>query len=599
MTETPFYDLVPKGMAENLLFRERMLERGRADPQAAHDLYMMCSRDPLFWINTMVWTFDPLKKADAPVIPFISYPYQDAGFIAINDAIGSHDVLVKKSRDTGATWLVLLVFYHRWSFKNDQSFLVASRNDSYVDESGNRKTLFAKLDFIYDNTPRWLRPRRLRTQGRFENLDTDSQINGESATGDLGRGDRRTAMLWDEVAAWERSDGYRADSSTLSATSCRIIVSTPQGVGNIYADMAKKTRHQLTFHWSNHPEKNRGLYTSKDGVLKVLDAGYVFPKDYEFICDGKLRSIFYDKECERTPIPSVIAQELDIDFLGSGIQFFDSASLAKAKTEFARAPYHVGEFSYTDDGVPSGYLNAEGGKLALWMTLAGDAEMPCPPSGGEYVIGADIAAGTGASNSVLVVADKRTGEKVAEYVYNRIRPEELAKYAVALARWFNDAFLIWEANGPGRQFGSQVLDLGYRTIYYRHDETKFPKKESQVPGFYSTDSTKRVLLTDYGLAIARGDFVERSKEALNECAEIVYLDDGCIGHVRSSSVMDPSGAGDNHADRVIASALCWKGMRERPFYAKAEEAEIAPNSFAGRRAARAKAALAGASSMSF
>lgn len=587
MTKSPFYHLVPKDYTENLKFRIRMLELARSDPAAAADLYEMCAQDLLFWVNTFVWTFDPLKHADAPVVPFITYDFQDEGLKSINDSIGVEDILVKKSRDMGATWLVLLVFYWRWSFKNDQSFLVASRNDSYVDESGNRKTLFAKLDFIYDYSPKWLRPRRLRTAKRFENLDNDSQINGESATGDLGRGDRRTAVFWDEVAAWERSDGYRADSSTLSTTSCRVIVSTPQGIGNIYAEMAKKTKRQLTFHWSQHPEKNRGLYTSEGTTLKILDHGYVFPNDYPFICDGKLRSIFYDKECERTPISSVISQELDIDFLGSGSMFYDSAMLAKAMASFARAPVSCGEISYSGDGICMGYMATRNGPLTLWETLTVDEP---PDKFREFVLGVDIAAGTGASNSVITVGDKITGEKIAEFVSARVRPEELARVAVAMARWFNEAFLVWEANGPGRQFGAQVLELGYRNIYYKQDEGKFPKKDSQVPGFYTTDATKRMLLTEYGLAVSRGHFVERSAEALKECAEIVYLDDGSIGHVKSSSAFDPSGAGDNHGDRVIASALCWKGMKERPYYAKAEITEPPANSFAGRRARRQREA---------
>lgn len=593
-TETPFYHLVPKDFEANVRFRKRMLEEARADEKAAEELFIMCSRDPLFYVNTFVWTYDPLRYGINPVRPFLTFDAQDQALIELNNGIGRHDVLIKKSRDMGATWLVLVCFEWRWHFMDYQSFLIASRNESYVDEPGNEKTLFAKLDFIHKHQPRWLRPRRYRTQGRLENQDTRSTINGESATGDLGRGDRRTAILWDEVAAWDRSDGYRAESSTLSTTACRVIVSTPQGIGNIYADKAvgsSPTKNQITLHWSKRPYFAHGLYTSKNGKLQILDKnplpadyeplrGYKFPDNYPFVLDGKLRSIWYDWMCERTPIPSVIAQEIDIDFLGSGAQFFDQPTITRCEAEMARRPYFSGELSYDSNAEPGGFMESPQGHLRLWIHPNAAGEIA---KGREFVLGADISAGTGASDTVFSIGDRQTGEKVAEFCCNRTRPEEAAKYAVALARWFNNAFMIWEANGPGRQFGAQVLDLGYRNIYYRHDEQKFPKKPTQVPGFYSTKDTKRNLLTDYGLALGRGNFINRSTESFRQCAEIVFLDDGSVGHVRSASSGEPSGSGENHGDRVIADALCCKGMRERPYEAKAVPDEPPIGSLAERR----------------
>jgi len=52
------------------------------------------------------------------------------------------------------------------------------------------------------------------------------------------------------------------------------------------------------------------------------------------------------------------------------------------------------------------------------------------------VVAVDISAGTGASNSVIVVGDKKTGEKVAEFASPYLKPHELAKLAVAIGKWF-------------------------------------------------------------------------------------------------------------------------------------------------------------------
>ena len=45
---------------------------------------------------------------------------------------------------------------------------------------------------------------------------------------------------------------------------------------------------------------------------------------------------------------------------------------------------------------------------------------------------------------------------------------------------------------------------------------------------------------------------------MRECREYVFSQTGGLVHARSRSAIDPSGAKDNHGDRVIADALCAK-----------------------------------------
>ncbi len=586
-TTTPYVHLVPKDFEANLAWREKVLREAAEDPEAARELWIMCSRDILFFINTFVWTYDPYRHVNEPVRPFISYRFQDDAILQINDAIeNGNNIVIQKSRDMGATWLSLLVFFWRWLFKRNQNFLLASRNESYVDQTNNEKGLFQKLDFILEHLPGWLKPNLNRTAKQLTNKDNRSKIDGESATGDLGRGDRRTAMLWDEVAAWDRADGFRAMSSTSATTRCKIINSTPQGIGDAYHTMATTYPVQLRMHWSQHPEKNRGLYSSKQNKLEIIDKEYVFPDGYDFICDGKLRSPYYDDFCITLPIPSLVAQEQDIDFGGSGSQFYDQAMLAHVKSEYCRPACFVGDLPYDSLAQPIGLFTSSRGALRMWVAIDDEKRVL---KGRKFSIGVDISAGTGASRSVISIADTQTGEKVAEFASNTVRPEELARQAVALARLFNEAFLIWEANGPGRQFGAVVLELGYRNIYYREDEAKFPAKRSQVPGWWSTPQTKRVLLMDYGIALAKSTFINRSAEAIAECAEIVYMTDGTIGHARSVASLDPSGGGENHGDAVIADALCSKGTKLRPFEAEKPSDTPPMGSFLWRRKERLKA----------
>jgi len=198
------------------------------------------------------------------------------------------------------------------------------------------------------------------------------------------------------------------------------------------------------------------------------------------------------------------------------------------------------------------------GTTQLWLTLTKNNEgMFVPPAGRVYLIGVDVSSGTGSSNSTLSAIDKATGEKVMQYVNPYIRPEAFAVLAVAYARWFNNAKLIWESNGPGRQFGGKAMDLKYSNVYLRRREESLSRKTTDIPGFASTKEKKLVLLGKYSDALESGRFINRSADALNECLEYIFAQNGGGIHSPEEAAEDPSGARANHGDRVIADALAW------------------------------------------
>ena len=537
--QNEFYDLVPKDPAQNLKFREEMVQMGSTDKKAAEELYIMCSRDMLFYINTFCWTYDP--RVGDGTLPFITYDFQNESFGELHDCIGKRDIVIKKSRDMGASWMLLTVFEYMWHFRPSQSFLLVSRNEDYVDKPGNPKSLFWKIDFIHKYLPGWLKPRLTRTKLRLTNEDNGSTIDGESTTGDVARGDRRTAIGLDEFAAFDIDAGYRALASTRDATRCRIFNSTPSGTNNAFYDLATSdTISQITLHWTRHPIKAAGQY-----------------KDSQ----GKTRSPWYDEECKRCANPQEIAQELDIDFAGSDYQFFDVIMLDKLMQDTARKPMTIGELKFNAvNASVEGFDQMPKGNLRLWVNPDAQGNLP---KDRKYAIGADIAAGTGSSNSVLSVGDCRTGEKVAELVTPNLRPDQLATYAVALGRWFcgseDEATMIWEAPGPGRNFGDRVMELGYRNIWRKKS---IDGKVNKIPGWWPTKDEKRSLYSEYRTALSTNKFINRSIDALRECKEIIFAATGWIPHSRSLRTVDPSGARENHGDRPTADALLWLGMQK-------------------------------------
>jgi len=556
MSKTPYYDLVPKDFAANLKFRREMIQLGCSDPKAAQELWIMCSRDPLFYINTFVFTYDPRRQPS--VLPFITYAYQDDVIMDIESAIGDHDLFIEKSRDMGASWLCVFGFEYRFHFKPLQSFLCVSRKEDLVDKTEDPDCLFWKIDFINKNQPGWLRANVNRNKLHMYNMDNGSTIDGSSTTGDVGRGGRRTAILLDEFASVD--DGHAVLRATRDTTTCRLFNSTPKGTGNAFYDMKQTDVKKLRMHWSKHPIKSAGLYSVKDSELVVYDKDYDFGDDYPFVLDGKMRSPWYDKQCKRAAHSMEIAQELDIDYLGSDYQFFDSNVLDRIQKEFVREPYLVGDLDYDVDSlVSNGFIERKKGRLSLWTAVDAEGNLP---KDRKYALGMDISAGTGASNSCISIADCKTNEKVGEYVVSRLKPHEFARVSVAIAKWLNNARMIWEANGPGREFGATVIETGYRNIYYRTNDTSLSKKQSDVPGWYSTKDNKLALLGNYRKALANNSFVQRSYFAVAEAREYIFTATGSVEFARSVNTIDPSGARNNHGDRIIADALCCKAIGE-------------------------------------
>lgn len=556
--------LVPEDPVENLRWRESVIRSARESLADRAALRQMCRDDLLFYVNGFCWTYDP--RLPTPMIPFLTYPFQDETLMELDDAIGKRDICIKKSRDMGASWMLITLFEWRWHFKEGQSFLLVSRNEDYVDKPGNSKCLFWKIDFLHKYQPGWLLPRMTRTNLRLTNEDNGSAIDGESTTGDVARGDRRTAIGMDEFAAFEVDAGYKALASTRDATKSRVFNSTPDGVGNAFYDVAHSPEvKQIVLHWSKHPVKSEGLYVDDR---------------------GKPHSPWYDSEVKRCIHPQEAAKELDIDFQGSDYQFFDSKEIDKLVMQHCRVPSHVGELEFDQLGNPKGFTPIPKGRLRLWCGV--DASGGVSHDRG-YVIGADISAGTGSSNSVLTIADRKTGEKVGEFVTPNLRPDELARYCVALSRWFSDseghgAFLIWEAPGPGRNFGDVVIELGYRNVYWRTREEAITKNMQPIPGWYPTKDAKRAVFGDYRRALLEGRFINRSKDAMNELREIVYTAMGSIEHSKSVRTVDPSGARENHGDRPTADALCCYALARRSPVASIGEQGHSEDSIYARRA---------------
>lgn len=590
---------IPKDPAANLIWRDRILQEAAEDSGLRQELYTACSLSLLFWINGFVFTYrkfvvDPetnlRRNCAGPAeshVPFVTWPIQDEHILKIEDAVDvGYEVLTDKSRDMGATWDQIAVLHHQWTFKPDRSFLEISRKIDCVDtlstsgEAGSDPgTLLGKHDYINRWLPEWMKPRYHRTKFHMVNLFNHSRIDGETASPTAGSSDRRTAILLDEMAKMEEGEAIKR--STRDVATCRLPNSTPDGPGTAFSKWATGGQIEVfrMMYW-DHPEKGLGRYVKLNETTQKWE----------------IRSPWFDNE-EKVRTPKELAIEVLADHIGSGETYFEAANVENHRRLFAREPkscwrvdFHRGmsteQVKKTVARSQRQYVKAERraeGPLKIYVGLV-DGRLDQTYN---YVLSMDISKGQGASNSVIDITCAETREKVGEWADANTPPYDLARVASALALWVGGArrngrpFTIWEANGPGWDFGRQFVKV-YDYPFYYMDEIagRTGKTKTKKYGWHSTREKKEEALGMLRRAYAHGGFLNHSEKALDEALTYIYYDGGGIGPAELQKESDA--ARKIHGDRVIADMLALVGLGDSPI-SKPSEAEPPKQSFAARR----------------
>jgi hypothetical protein len=565
---------VPDDPEENLLFRRELIRQCNADPQLADMVLRACKRDTHFWIKTFCWLLEPREDDSPSRVPFLPWDCQSRAIDITEAAIrNKRDVLYDKSRDIGASWTVLHILYKGWAFLHDRKYALGSRIEDLVDNGDDASTLFWKLDFIYKHQPSFLKPRLRRKHCMFTNAWTNSMFQGYAFSPDFARAGRYTAIMLDEFAYPQHvGDDTEVIAATASATDTRIYVSSLDGPSGVHYELRELCRNEppqrkpaelVELDWKDVPSRRAGLYASEKGHVIIIDKKYPFPKDYDFIPDGRIRSIYYDKYWYRVKCNKrIIAKELDRDAGKSGSVYFDTEQLdilslgTESPTRQGRVFRNERTIRFQED---------DRGPLSLWCALNERGMAPLS----EYAIGADIGGGNGSSatnNSVAYVSDSRTGEQVAEYVINTERPTEFARSVFALTIMFHQPFVCWENNGSLSQIFQQELMkvLGYYNVRFHINEAKIGAKKQKLPGWFNGSKGKESIFEPwYGSLIDRKHIV-RSSPVFHEARRYVNGADGKVIYRSPESDIDPSETGNAHGDRVIAAALADLAMRERP-----------------------------------
>ena len=560
--------IVPKWHDEHLKWREDLLRKAENDAILQKDLLAASKESLLFWVNAFVWTrheleTDPDTGKQTPSTithwPFNTWEIQDEGFEWLNERFcQGEDGMFDKSRDMGASWACLTYNHWLWLFRPDTQIREMSRIEDLVD-SPLTDSLFYKHDYINTWLPHWMLPPGVLTRGkdnrtklRIHNVLNSSTIAGAATQKFALRAGRCGILLLDEFAAVENGEDIRI--STTAVTSCRIVNSTTVGAGTAYARWKNSGQIKIfSLKFWDHPQKGKRRFVLQDPITKR----------YEISCP-------YIEEKKKRCSPKELAQEEYGVDLEAGDTFFELSLIDKHIAMFARPPKSSWNIKLKD-GIANDMLpnilrrrdkavistrKVKEGKLDVWIELIDGR----PDQSKTYIFGIDTSKGQGASESVVSIKCKQTGEIIAKWKCRNTPPYEFARIIITLALWCGGAnpqrlpYLKWENNGPGWDLG-RLLVQEFKYPYYYCSETigKVGNKKTDKYGYHISRESKELLLRAYERALLQGKIINHDKQSLEQAKYYIYYPGGGVG---PADLTDKKLADKLlHGDRVMADAL--------------------------------------------
>ena len=407
-------------------------------------------------------------------IPFQLFPFQEKTLTQFKD---NRFNVVLKSRQTGISTLCAGFSLWKMIFNTDFNVLVIATKQEVA------KNLVTKVRVMHELLPSWLKGGSMEDNKLSLRLQNGSQIKAIASSPDAGRSEALSLLIFDEAAFIDDIDEiWVSAQSTLSTGGACIALSTPNGVGNWFhqtwlgAEESTNPFNTIRLHWTVHPERDQKWRDEQEKLLGTKKA----------------------------------AQECDCDFISSGETVIEPELLMFYKETYVIPPIEKGGF----DG-------------NLWKWEHADYSK-------SYMVVADVARGDGADYSTCHVIDIVNSVQVAEY-RGKVDTKDFGNFLVALSTEYNDALLVVENANIGWATIQQVIDRGYKNLFYMSKDLKYIDVENQitnkyraeerglVAGFSTTSKTRPLIiskLTDY---FREKSIIIRSSRLIDELFTFIYM----------------------------------------------------------------------------
>lgn len=274
-------------------WRIERLQRLRANPDMVTGLMAYYRDHPAQMIIDWGCTFDPrnVERKLPANIPFLLFPKQEEWVEWFMERWRNQEPgITEKTRDMGMSWLTIALASTVCLTHHGMAVGFGSRKEEYVDKIGSPKSLFEKARMFIGMLPKELRGgwdrKKHAAHMRIQFPGTGSVITGESGDG-IGRGDRSSFYVVDESAFLERP--HLVEASLSATTNCRQDISTPNGMGNPFAQRRFSGKIPVfTFHWRDDPRKDDSWYADQVEKLDPVTVAQEIDINYSASVEGVL-----------------------------------------------------------------------------------------------------------------------------------------------------------------------------------------------------------------------------------------------------------------------------------------------------------------------
>ena len=480
--------------------------------------YAKCLTSPIYAIETYLETFD---KTQEGFVPFKLFPRQKE----IIHAYDKHRFnLITKPRQAGVSTTTAAYMAIKVGFadaENPEAVLIIANKQELAFE------FLAKIKDFLSQLPRWVWGAEYYGNAKNEaksifltdskkeiKLPNGSRVKAVATSKDALRGFTPTYLVMDEAAYIDNgAEVFGAALTALGTGGKATLISTPRGMDALYYktyDQAKKKENNfniIEMKWYEDLRYNKDLKWLKDDVIET-EVEFTFESYKRRLDDGwKPTSSWYEEMCRgMNNDAKMIAQELDVSFIGSGGNVIDEQYIDLQNKNNVKDP-----------------VITKGAENETWI-------WELPQEGHQYVMGVDVSRGDGEDSSTIVVVDFTTMEQVMEY-QGKIQPDLLAQLVEEYGEMYKAYTVVDVTGGMGVSTVLKLLEFDYKRLHYdnqngkilsaRQRELSTYNKENKIPGFHAT-SVRLPMISNLEFKIRTDAIKIRSARMTSEMKTFIY-----------------------------------------------------------------------------
>lgn len=233
-------------------------------------------------------TYVKIQHATRGIVPFELYDYQEEFILAIHH---NKDTLALMSRQLGKTTTAAMYIFWLSAFTDDQACVIASKNMDHATD------IMAKIKFAYEELPNWLKPGVKFYNRTSIEWDNGSIIKSQATTEKTGRGSSPSILMLDEISFISsriQEHIWASIAPALSTGGKLIMTTTPNGDTDLFARLWRECLAGLnsfkhTFaHYTQHPERGPESGYREEMLAKLGELKVRVELDCEFLSSDAL-----------------------------------------------------------------------------------------------------------------------------------------------------------------------------------------------------------------------------------------------------------------------------------------------------------------------